>query len=485
MEMTTGTPSVHRKVNRDGKARAPIAKIGLWLLGALVLVLYMRPWRPIWLDEFLHFAMGGMTWEYALRTIDYTTIEINHGQTGIYMLVDWLLLQMFGASAVALRLPSLLAAGLLLAAAVSFIRLRGLGYLWQFVVILALALHSSLMFFTAEARPYMPLAAAGIAVLTYYQFDMASRRSFWPIFLGVSGIIGGALLHPYIIYIIAVLLPYSIWLAIRDGRIQLSISEVIRFANPWLLVSGALVFIIVGQLTWMRRILSFGYDPLELLASSWSQALEIATLNHFANRSTSLTWIVGLAALTLVVFILTKFRYSKAIIPPLVLLLLSIASSVTVSALSAYRDYWILERQWVAGVALTSVALTWFFAEVFRASQTRNRFLPALPTLAYILLVVIGSVSVFLSQWQTNIQERSNYQQFIAEERSESELRPSELNDYDAFIYAANVNVARREPVWTMFVDWYDNLSGMRPEFRETNPSWTGFLGESRTRPER
>ena len=57
-------------------------------LVSLITVLYMGLWRGLWFDELLHFAMGGMTFEYLVRTIDYTTIHVNHGQTGFYMLLD-------------------------------------------------------------------------------------------------------------------------------------------------------------------------------------------------------------------------------------------------------------------------------------------------------------------------------------------------------------------------------------------------------------
>jgi hypothetical protein len=40
--------------------------------------------------------MGNMSLQGALQTVDYTTIEINHGQTGVYMFLDWALMQVFG-----------------------------------------------------------------------------------------------------------------------------------------------------------------------------------------------------------------------------------------------------------------------------------------------------------------------------------------------------------------------------------------------------
>ncbi len=59
----------------------------------LFCVAFFAPWgKPLWLDEGFHFSMGNMSLQEALQTVDYTTIEINHGQTGVYMFLDWLLM---------------------------------------------------------------------------------------------------------------------------------------------------------------------------------------------------------------------------------------------------------------------------------------------------------------------------------------------------------------------------------------------------------
>ena len=181
---------------------------------------------------------------------------------------------------------------------------------------------------------------------------------------------------------------------------------------------------------------------------------------------------------------MTKFRFAQATLPPLVLLALSIVSSLVISTLSFYRTYWILERQWVAGMALTCLSSTWFFAELFRSSRAKDNFVASAPAVAYVALVGIGLTHTFADQLSRNVEERRLYQQFVQETRSESELRTIHINDDAGFLNTANVNIARREPVWTMFIDWYDNVSGMRPEFRDTNPSWSGFLGNSQARAE-
>ena len=455
-------------------------EIGLWISGAVILLAYAGLWRPIWFDEFLHFAMGGMTFEYALKTIDYTTIEVNHGQTGVYMLLDWVLLQIFGANALVLRLPSLLSAALLLAAAVTFLRLRGFSYGWQYLVLLSFAGHTALMFFTGEARPYMPLAAASVAVLAYYQYGIDNRRRPWPLILGISGVIGGALFHPYIVYMIALLLPFSIWMAVRDGRISWSLKPVIRFMNLPLLITSGVLFLAIGQLTWMRRVLSFGYGPLDMMGNSWSATIRRGIVNHFANQTTPWFWVAGLALVTFIAIALTRFKVSSRIVPPLVLISIGVLSSVAVSALSALRTYWILERQWVAGIALVVVGSVWFFAELWSSSRVRHQQVLKIPVYIFVAVTLISSIVSLTAQARITSQDRVAYAEFRQETRGEAELQPEPVNDDAGYVYAANVNAARGGPVWTMYVDWYDNLSGMRPEFRERNPSWTDFLADTR-----
>ena len=452
------------------------SEIGLWVLGAIILVSYAGLWRPIWFDEFLHFAMGGMTFEYALKTIDYTTIEVNHGQTGVYMLLDWALLQLFGASAIALRLPSLLSAALLLAAAVTFLRLRGFSYGWQYVLLAAFATHGFLMGFAGEARPYMPLAAATVAVLTYYQYPVNERRRFWPMSLAIFGVIGGVLMHPYIAYLLLLILPFSIWIAVRDGRTAWSIRSISIYVNLPLLITGGGLFLLVGQLTWMRRVLSFGYDPLQWTGNSWGLLFKHGLEVHFINRSSGWLWLAVVTGLTLMCLALNRFNVNVSLLPPFALICIGLASSVTVSYLSVIRTYWIFPRQWVAGIAVVTLGSVWFFAELLRNAKAQDSKILRIPPLGFVLLIASSGLITLSSQIATVIDQRAAYAEFTSESRGKSELRPGQVNDDQGFIYAANVNIARGGSVWVMYIDWYNNLSGMRPEFRETNPRWTNFL---------
>jgi len=285
-------------------------------------------------------------------------------------------------------------------------------------------------------------------------------------------------MHPYMVYMIAILLSFSVWVAVRDGRITWSVRGVIRFANPILICAGAVLFLVVGQLTWMRRVLHFDYDPLAMLGNSWTYAIDRAVVEHFADPTTSWMWIAGLALLTLIGLAVVRFHCSRDILPPLVLVFVGFFSTAIVSALSAMRTYWILERQWVAGIAIVTVGSVWFFAEMLRSSRVSRSRALALPAYIFVAVTLVSAGFTSVGQARVMNDKREAYAQFRDETRIKDELRPAQVNDDTGYTYAANVNIARGGPVWTMFIDWYNNLSGMRPEFREKNPSWTGFLGD-------
>jgi hypothetical protein len=80
-----------------------------WILACYGIALYMSLGRPIWIDEFLHFAVAAIPSSApAWQTITRSITGVNHGQTGVYMMLDYWLLSAFGANAVVLRLPSIL-----------------------------------------------------------------------------------------------------------------------------------------------------------------------------------------------------------------------------------------------------------------------------------------------------------------------------------------------------------------------------------------
>jgi len=188
--------------------------------------------------SFVQYAMGGMDFEYAMKTIDWTTIEVNQGQTGIYHLMDYALMQIFGASAIALRLPSLIAAAVMLFSAVTFIRVKGFAFGWQVLMLLALGGSSFLMFFAGEARSYMPMAASAVAMLAFYSFEVSERRAVTPRILAVLGILLGSVMHPYWIIFFGLVLLRHLFLLTTQGFRGVSLGGFYRFSSPAYGISG-------------------------------------------------------------------------------------------------------------------------------------------------------------------------------------------------------------------------------------------------------
>jgi hypothetical protein len=52
--------------------------------------------RPLWIDEYLHFALAGIPWSQTLEVMVATNSNINHGQTFFYQIFSVGLLNAFG-----------------------------------------------------------------------------------------------------------------------------------------------------------------------------------------------------------------------------------------------------------------------------------------------------------------------------------------------------------------------------------------------------
>jgi hypothetical protein len=469
------------------------------ILIVLVLVLYMGLWRRIWFDELLHFATGGMTFEYVVRLIDYTTIHVNHGQTGAYFLFDWALLQAFGASAIALRAPSLIAAFVLLLSAVIFMRSKGFGHRWQALVVLALGANESLMFYAGEARPYLPLAASASAMLAFYALPNDERRRWWARCLAVAGFVLGALVHPYWGFVWALVAGVSLATRLLDDPASRRPIEVWRFLAPGYVVPSALLAIAVGQLTWMRRIINFGWDPDSIYA--WPSLANAFLQDHFSfapfaypprvstaeiNAGAVVPLVVlGLAVLTVLWLIVDQRSRSRRLIPPALLGLAAVTSSLVASYLSYRSQYIIFERQWVAGMGLAAIAWTWFFGEWWRHGKGRAWW-ARIPAAGFVALTAVSFTISLASQAAVTVDRYVAWQEVERDDRSLDELMAAAVGaesfaydpsgPEDGYGYLASVNVARGGPVWEVFVRWYNKEAGMRQEFRETDTNWTDLV---------
>lgn len=442
-------------------------------LTAAFCVLFFAPWnKPLWLDEGLHFSMGNMSLQQALQTVDFTTIEINHGQTGVYMLFDWLLMQAFGANLFFLRLPSLITGAVLLWALVLFLRGRSLPWIWQFMGILAISSTPVFIYFLGEARPYMALAGSAVCMLAYFAAPVNQREQMSMRIIGFLGIVVGSTFHPYWIYFLVLTAVFGYFLRWLNGSRPTGLKAIFRFAGGWLTVTALGLFLLVGQLTWMRWVREFAYDPFEMIGSSeifWARF----RVNHVFADSTVLIAVFAIIGIAVLAVKRGKSVFRLAI-PPIILYLLAVLSSLGVSFLSINRGYWIFERQWVAGAILSSIAILWFFGSIDREAITSRTWLLRLPSAFFLALVAFSFYGSVQSHLQNQDSWRMQLEAFAADERPIQEVM-TEFSDAD-MVYAANVNAVRGGAVWPIFTDWYWMQAGMRPEFRETNPGWTSYI---------
>jgi hypothetical protein len=438
---------------------APVGQIILGLQIFLGLFLYARLGRPIWTDEFLHFAFGAFSntneaWQAIAKSISF----INFSQTGVYMLVDFWLLKIFGASAFALRLPSLLSSGFMLLSAIIFFENKSFSLLWKIMLVLGFLAHNELMKFSSEARPYMPLAAAAVGLLAYYSTPCESRRR-WVSLLGLASVLLGALFHPFFpVYWVGILI-FLYGVSVVEKKTSLSVRGVAQFSNPWLVALGIIVYAVVAELSWLPRRADLGFDPFEFVHKedfikvfAWAHFdFIIPIYKGYGFDSRIIPPLLMLAVAAVYPFLPTRWRDRiQPILPPVALLVLALGLSLLLSYLSYLSHYWILYRQWIASMALVVIAIVWFFAEVARQISLHSRL--------FGLAVVAVLLCVFSVTIIRIIPSRSSELLPLAR-RDVGNLNGQEgptPSGYVAWVALANQNIAAGGPVWTVFRRFYE-----------------------------
>lgn len=326
---------------------------GLAALFLLLFVMVATMPKGIWADEVLQFAWGAFP--DSLRAIELVFRSVgekmNHGQTGIYMIYDHLALKIFGASYFALRFPSYLS--FVLAPLFGFLFLRNMGVSLSVRILFVVALSFSQLNLEHgwEARPYVVLQAAVMGFL--WALDRCARGARHSIVALLAFVVAGILFHPFFIAYAGLIFVFSF--ALLPGNRDWLIAETSNFRRLIFWVSVAILaaslFLILAKLSWSNSIdKKFGLNPYEFIGHSKSVArFMIGTF--FYPISIFVAPILGVLWLLLAWksgasshYIL--WRYSLVI--GLVIALTQYV--ITRSVINA--EYWILQRQWVAGSAL-------------------------------------------------------------------------------------------------------------------------------------
>ena len=363
------------------------SKVLLTLLGIVVLALYSSWGRPLWLDEYLHFIFGGFaSWGDAWAAVQSSTTNINHGQTGFYIMLDYGLLQAFGANLFALRLPSLISGALLLFSVALFLRRKNLGAVAIAAAFLLLAAQPNLMYFIGEARPYMPMAASAMAALAYFS-SSAEQRATTPMRLFIwATMVWGALMMPYYL----VYLPVIALTCFVIARMPWNVTEFRKFINLPLQITSVALGVTIGALTWLRGSPNFQRDPWLIL----TPLFDSLALPHY------------IAAIALLILFMVTIRLGRTNIRgPLVLFVVMAGMAAVFAVLSLVQSYWILPRQFVASQAIMTVAVVWGVGLALKAC-------PASPkrvlSIIFTVLIVLGASRAALHQieslrdWENN-----------------------------------------------------------------------------------
>jgi len=311
-------------------------------------------------------------------------------------------------------------------------------------------------------------------------------------------------MHPYWAFLWALIALYSVVVNALENPAFRGWRAVWHFLSP-LYVSFALaLYFAIASVTWLRRFLDFGRsdtlsNPAALLNSLLQNHFAFAPYVYPIRRDTSVfdsgplvpTVITLFLIMTLVWLFIWPQSRIRRLLPPALLLLVAVTSSLFFSYLSYRSRYIIFERQWLAGMALASVALTWLFAEWWRHSG-RSTLRLALPALVYTALVVTAFVISLSSQvfitadrfhsWQDIKKDSRSIDELVAAAGLSESFRYEPASEMDGYGYLANLNAVRGGPVWEVFVAWLNKESGMRQEFRDIDQNWSTSLWPDRAR---
>ncbi len=341
-----------------------------FMLGVYVVALNASLGRPLWIDELSHFAFAAEpTTSAAWHRFLAAAVHNQHGQTGIYIILNYWTLTTLGVDPTLLRLPSILSGLLLFGSAVMLFRVLGLSVLWQVVVVGALAGQHLLMHYVGEARAYAPIPAAAVGLLLFYVAQPLHPHSRTLLGFGIVVALFGAVIHPYFaLYWPAVCLVAYVHRQMRTGE-PLGLVSLVRFANPALVALGAGLYLLLAALTWLRGQPHFGFDPFEWLNQSHGPVAHFTDYSHtqFLHGQYTVAAIFTVVAVVGALALPAPLRgCRRGLWAPALLMLLAVTVSLLLGLISYLSEYWILARQWVGSVALFAIGLVWFWAEAAR-----------------------------------------------------------------------------------------------------------------------
>jgi hypothetical protein len=309
------------------------------------------------------------------------------------------------------------------------------------------------MYYTGEARPYILLAAAVTGTLAFYLTPVEQRTRWTRIFGGIA--IGmGVLFHPYFPLYWLALGIYTRAIQARPFTARSILPDFIRHCDVWLSVPAAIGWLVLAKYTWMRGSPDFHLDPFQWIKAD-GLFYTFTSISHFQFLGKAYLAgpiVLGLGLLAVLIPSVRRSAAFRRLTPPLALLALALGLSLFLSAISYYREYWILPRQWVASMVLSCLAIIWLAKEIAAPLSEKFRLL-ALPVIGVGVYVVLSMCVMPVHQKKAG--DISAAWQFVAHGRPQKTGAVPASGKVpasnDEWVALANENITSGGPVWPIF----------------------------------
>ncbi|MGE4232448.1 MAG: hypothetical protein AB7F43_03880 [Bacteriovoracia bacterium] len=425
-----------------------------WILGILAFLATLisyRLGRGLWIDEVLQFAVGSYdstkdAWSVTISTVG----GINHGQTGLYFILNYWALKLFGAHNLCIRFPSLLFSFFFFAATAHLYSILKIPFRWRIWGFLLLFANPWFSDFIGEGRPYLPLAACSLGVLSYYLTPLKERKGVVN-FFGWIGVLFGVLIHPYFSVYWAVLFLYSIYF--HKVSFQKP-KEVLSHLNLSLFACGVLGYFGMGLSGWMIHRVHFGSseDPFFWLPKDVSlPRLLIST--HFQSIGKAKGLFVPLLFLV-PIFLRSRRKKDFEFESIAVLGAVVLGVSAFLSWVSYRNNYWILQRQWIASIGICLVLSPWFASklEAVFSNNFKKKWANTINLWFWVLMALTCFETAKLAQFRI----QSSFEALTSSHRpfteAEKKTKPTSNGQWEEL---ARANVREGGPVWPIFRTMY------------------------------
>lgn len=274
----------------------------------------------------------------------------------------------------------------------------------------------------------------------------------------------GVLFHPYFALYWPLLLAFALTVT---GQWR----SAIRFANPLLVLVGTAIFFAVAGLTWLRGTAKIdALHPCIWLGDSLFWAIPSKILQFIYVQRPLIAFSAVLVVAT--VILATRGVGIRSVLarwwPPVLLIAVAFLAAWILAAISLVQGFWIIQRQWIASVALVSVAIIWFWSRAIQSVRTASGTRAAAITQAAVgVLIALSAIAPAMSQFVSLTEWRDQ----TARTESEPQLSEADLKaalqaaqsgerpalTEDEWVEFSNANISASGNVWDTFSGYYQD----------------------------